>query len=440
MEEAKLKLRFDRRVRQDNSSRQHPRWGNRGVRLDLPTALLLLATACADGGEPVVHVATGIRDSAGITISENAGPEWGGQTPWTVAADPEVTIGTVGGAEEYQLNEVQNAVRLGNGTIAVADGGSNRVRIYDRTGSHLRDIGGGGDGPAEFRMLGSVGRIRGDSIAAWDARSRRITIFDPRGDFSGVTVVRDVPGLVVADHGWFADGSVLITPGLSVAGTRNALPGDRREPVTWMRATRDGTADTLTVLPGREEVVSRHGNTVSIGPVLYGNDSHVFAAENALYGGPSDLPEVQVWSADGRLQRIVRWAAKPRAVSTADRKWVREQARARQERRRALLAQIGGPADQSEEAEPASRDTHPYFDRIVVDTEGELWVRTWAGYGGVQEWLVFDRNGVLQGVVSTPASLEITDIGGDYILGLSRDELDVQQVRLYRIRGREARK
>lgn len=386
-----------------------------------------------------MDVATGIRDSAGITISDNAGPRWGNQTLWTVAAEPEVAIGTVGGPEEYLLNEVQNAIRLGNGTIVVADGGSNRIRIYNGAGAHLRDIGGGGDGPGEFRMLGSVGRIRGDSIAAWDARSRRITIFDPQGDFAGVTMVRDIPGLVVADHGWFADGSALITPGISVAGTRNAMPGDRREPVAWLRAARGGTADTLTVLPGREEVVSRTGNTVHIGPVLFGHDSHVFAAEDAFYGGPSDLPEVQVWSADGRLQRIVRWDAKPRSVSTADRKWVREQARADRERRSALLGMAGGPADQGEEAEPPSRDTHPYFDRIVVDTQGELWVRTWAGYGGAQEWFVFDRNGAWQGTVSTPASLEITDIGEDYILGLSRDELDVQQVRLYRIRGREIR-
>lgn len=62
------------------------------------------------------------------------------------------------------------------------------------------------------------------------------------------------------------------------------------------------------------------------------------------------------------------------------------------------------------------------------------------GYGGEQEWFVFDRTGVWQGVVSTPASLEITDVGEDYILGLARDELDAQQVRLYRIRGRAARK
>ncbi len=251
-----------------------------------------------------------------------------------------------------------------------ANGGSNRIRIYDGAGVHLRDIGGGGDGPGEFSMLGTVGRIRGDSIAAWDARSRRITIFGPQGDFAGVTTVRDVSGFVVVAHGWFAEGSALITPGLTVAGTRNALPGDRREPVAWMRAARGGTADTLTVLPGREEVVTRNGNTVSIGPVLYGHDRHVFAAEDAFYAGPSDLPEVRVWSPDGRLQRIVRWAAKPRAVSTADRKWVREQARARRERRRALLAQIGGPADPGKEAEPPSRDTHPWFDQIVVDTEG----------------------------------------------------------------------
>ena len=53
--------------------------------------------------------------------------------------------------------------------------------------------------------------------------------------------------------------------------------------------------------------------------------------------------------------------------------------------------------------------------------------------------MVFDRKGIWQTTVSTPASLEITDIGADYVLGIVRDELDVQQVRVYRIRGRESR-
>lgn len=46
--------------------------------------------------------------------------------------------------------------------------------------------------------------------------------------------------------------------------------------------------------------------------------------------------------------------------------------------------------------------------------------------------------GVLSVLVSVPAGLEITDIGRDYILGIVRDDLDVEQVRLYRIRGRES--
>jgi len=405
----------------------------------LAAGLLLLTTACAERGESAVQAGTDFRDSAGVTISDNASPQWGKQSPWRVAAEPEVVVGTAGGPEAYRLDDVQNAVRLRRGAIVVADGGSRRIRIYDRAGAHLRDVGRKGNGPGEFGMLGTVGRLRGDSIAAWDARNKRITIFDPDGKFAEVTTVQDVSGFVVIARGWFADGSAVITPGITGARVRAARAGNRREPVAYLLATRTGTVDTLTVLPGREEVVRRSDNAIHIEPVIFGQDSHVFAEGGAFYAGRSDAPEVQVWSADGHLQRIVRWAARPRAVSNADRRWVREQARAERERTNALLAMAGAPADQGDDTEPPSRDTHPYFDRIMVDAKGELWVRTWAGYGAAQEWFVFDRNGAWQGAVSTPASLEITDIGEDYVLGLARDELDVQQVRLYRIRGREIR-
>jgi hypothetical protein len=46
---------------------------------------------------------------------------------------------------------------------------------------------------------------------------------------------------------------------------------------------------------------------------------------------------------------------------------------------------------------------------------------------------VFDRDGLLIGRMEGPEGFEITDSGPDYILGVAKDDLDVERVRLYRL-------
>ena len=46
-------------------------------------------------------------------------------------------------------------------------------------------------------------------------------------------------------------------------------------------------------------------------------------------------------------------------------------------------------------------------------------------------WTVFDPGGRVSGHVETPWELEIYEIGEDYILGHTRDELDVEYVQVW---------
>src|SRR5688572_2268538 len=99
------------------------------------------------------------RDSASVTIVENAAPIWTDSADvWRVQAEPAVTIGVVEGAPEYQLFRVRHALRLEDGAIVVADGGSREIRFYDSAGRHIRSIGGDGEGPGEFRVISLLAR------------------------------------------------------------------------------------------------------------------------------------------------------------------------------------------------------------------------------------------------------------------------------------------
>jgi len=48
-------------------------------------------------------------------------------------------------------------------------------------------------------------------------------------------------------------------------------------------------------------------------------------------------------------------------------------------------------------------------------------------------WLVIDPDGGVLETVDLPEGLRPTDIGEDDVVGVVRDELDIQRVRVYRL-------
>jgi len=390
------------------------------------TSELSSATALAAGG------------SGGVQIVENPGARWGGGLPWRVAAAPALEIGAGGSdGEAGQLHGVQNAIRLEDGAIAIAEGGANRIRIYDRSGRHVRDLGRSGGGPGEFRMLAGIGTVDGRSIAAWDARRKRITHFDPDG-----RVIREVAadarhplGLVSPVVGWFADGTPVITPG---AGARDLLamePGERRASEPYLHVRLDGGLDTVAVLRGQEEFVIRQGPSLSTRPLPFGRASHGAAGADVFFGGESDRFEIRQWPPSGELLRVIRAAIGPRPVTREHLARYEEERQKAGQRRGRLTALLGAfsaaAAAGPEEAELPHRETLPFFDRILVDRSGHLWVKEFGFDSEPGRWQVFAPDGAWLGALSTPAGLRVTDIGRDYVLGVVSDSLGVERVRLY---------
>ena len=68
-----------------------------------------------------------------------------------------------------------------------------------------------------------------------------------------------------------------------------------------------------------------------------------------------------------------------------------------------------------------------------MDDEGNLWVGEYRLQTEDQSWAVFDSNGRFLGVVDTPPNGLVNHIGSDFVLGVWQDELEVEQVRMYRI-------
>jgi hypothetical protein len=93
-------------------------------------------------------------------------------------------------------------------------------------------------------------------------------------------------------------------------------------------------------------------------------------------------------------------------------------------------------------------ETMPYFEGLVGDQVGNLWVRryqnSWAK--GPQYWDVYDQEGSWIALVAIPEGIlpwlarafprprtGILEIGDDYLLLLHRDSLGVRSVSRYRL-------
>ena len=131
---------------------------------------------------------------------------------------------------------------------------------------------------------------------------------------------------------------------------------------------------------------------------------------------------------DGRLLRIIQRDYTPEQVTKDDLQ--------QEQQRRAF-----GSGDQSYlrylsqlMSHPGIPQTRAPFSRIVLDSLSWLWVlRNSNGLASMVPWDVFDSAGVFQCTLPLPASLRITEIGTDFLLGIVVDSTDEEQVRQYTV-------
>jgi hypothetical protein len=408
--------------------------------------LLLVAYASSTGLDPSTlqaQATANVRDSAGVRIVETLRPAWPRGKEWLLASQPALTIGDIEGEDHEVLSLVVGAVRLSDGSIVIGDGSARRIRVYNQAGKHLASFGGPGAGPGEFEVMGLIGRLRGDSIGVWDLYRKRVTIFSKTGQ-PRTGPPATVSGVIVPGIGWLENGSLIVTSSLTPAEAMSAQPGEARHQQHFIRVRPDGRTETVLVLRGQEKMVTRSGRNFAAEPVLFGRNSYLATSANAYVAGESDAFELRRRSWDGRLLTIIRKPGPARKVTAAELSIAQAEAEKARQRslkftaaasRRASATTLLRPSNAG--AELPHRSTHPFFDALLIDATGHIWVREPPVGSAPRAWLVFDPSGAWLGAISVPVSLNLTDIGRDYVLGVHRDELGIESVRLYRLDRRD---
>lgn len=396
------------------------------------TGLVLLALVGAGCASDAPAARAVVRDSAGVTIVENEWVDSSAAPWWAIEPAPAVDIGTVEGSEEETLFQVRGAVRLSDGRIVIANGGTSEVRYYDSTGEHLRTSGRQGGGPGEFQLLSALVPLAGDSVLAVDFRGRRIHVIDPGGEFA-----RDLPAggpessaQVIGrapDGTWVANSNVF--PG----GVDDLTNGLNRRETQYIRLAADGSAvaDTIGRFAGSEtfmQVEQSSGRIVSISilnNLPFRKTTTVILHGDRLYVGTQDAPEIRVHGLDGGLKRIIRTGA-PMPPVTPDliNRWV--------ERRVAAAPPERSDALRQSSLELPAGEIVPPYGTFLVDRTGRLWVQDYPDLAASAPWTVYDVEGSRVGRIVLPPEFRPYDIGEDWILGRETDELEVEHVRLYR--------
>jgi hypothetical protein len=197
----------------------------------------------------------------------------------------------------------------------------------------------------------------------------------------------------------------------------------------------DGTIrDSIGTFHGWEALITirRDAQYVSmaIGDRPFGRTTTVTSVGDGIVVGTPHDYAFEIYAPDGTLRSIVRLARPNAPLTGADIDvYVASQVEdddgsnvMREQRRQA--AELDFP------------DTKPaYASSIRGDAQGNIWV---PGYS-IQDdegprmplWAVFDRGGRYLGELELPRRFRVLEIGADYLLGVWRDELDVEHLRQY---------
>jgi len=349
--------------------------------------------------------------------------------PVQLEGTPLTCVGVVSGDSLHEFDRVVTPFLLPDRRLVVPLAGSREIRLFSLQGEYLASLGGRGEGPGEFSSLGGAWG-RGDTIESFDGDLLRVTRFLPSGEVE-VVVLDRVPSAQSAVPRALSSGWIIF--GVATAGI------GQRDQVALNHFDRTG-AHLGEV--ARFDGMARYdiGNFRGPDPL---SPKTVFAiGGDRLYAGETLSPTLHVFGPDGSPEGEVAWD--PGSSISPEIAYQR------------LAEEVVSRAEPSRAQEVRQRlDAFPRPDRVsvfwatIIDEEGFLWIRPFdplqhalelgmyhrPGVGG--NWLVLSPTGERLSSVSMPSGLEPSSITSDAVVGVLRDELDVESVCVYSLARQE---
>ncbi len=390
------------------------------------SALLLSVAlaACGGGDARTGDVQVQVEDSAGVRIvTYEATPAT--VAPFHLAAEPRYRHGTSPG--DYEFQGINVGRLFPDGGAVVADQWNSDVVVLSPDGTTHEVLAKRGEGPGEVIYPYSMFVLGQDSVLVPDRRLSRLTLFVgdsvahmaslPRSGYLGVAGIGSSGELLLMHR----------TPYRSWFDIEEEwLAGHM-----YRFETETGALDTVASYDHVHRERSGQPRPI-IRPV-----GEVTVATGRFVQTRSDRPEI-IWRLpDGTVRQIVRWRPEPtllteellEPVEAYERMigWLNyEVSDARleeiiQENMARYRAMIGQPV--------------PLFGTPFADADGNIWLPSYrpAYPEEGSPYTVVSPDGEWLGQVETPPRFRILDVTGALVLGVLRDELDIENVSVYEL-------
>ena len=387
--------------------------------------LILSAGLLACGGDtgPTRGVQVQVSDSAGVRIVGYLGvPEV--EPPFTLAEEPIYRHGANPGDYIFQFAD---AGRLfPDGSAVVADW-SGEVVVLSADGTTHDVLARRGEGPGEVISAYAVFVLGQDSVLVPDDRLSRLTLF------VGDSVARIVS---------LPRGHQFGVAGIGSSG--ELLLWNRYAYRSWVDIEEEWLAGHMTLFnteTGALDTVASydHVHRERSGqprPIIrpFGE---VMAAGGRFVQTRTDRPEITWRLPDGTVTRIVRWRPGPNLLT--------EELLEHGEAYNRMIGKMNYGMSEARLEEVIQRDLAryramigqpiPLFGTPFGDADGNVWLPSYrpAYPEEGSPYTVFSPDGEWLGQVETPPRFRILDVTGGLVLGVLRDEMDVQNVVVYEV-------
>jgi hypothetical protein len=360
----------------------------------------VFALGCGD--ESSSAAISEVVDSAGVQIVTHR------SLPSRIGALGESPVRVAGRDDDLTLYQVVGGILRSDGSIVLANAGSNEVLMLDQNGDELRRVGRSGDGPGEFGAISWVQARTDRGFNVGDSRNRRVSAFGPEGDllwtetFNPQTEAPPSPNALAArGFALYAtdEGDLIGFP--TAVAFPDGQPGLLPLTGQLFRYGSDASSpDVLGPLQVIEWYEDPSAGSIPLGNLLGGSRLEYSGHSGRLAYTEGSSFSVEVLD-DGVRTMSIR-EARPRVPFEPD----------------SVPSNVSHIADSL----PAYRD-------VAVDSEHRIWVRAPLNGNGVEtEWRVFDEAGAWVGSVRLSENAALLDANGGQLLLLTRDELDVESV------------
>ena len=300
------------------------------------------------------------------------------------------------------------------------------VRVFRDDGMYLTDIGASGEGPGEYRILGSVVTGPADSVYLWNPLTDRVLIYSPN-DYAFVrhaTVADEGAKQATSLTGILNDGWIMtIGLGPFLEADDGSMSVNDDNIYELRRVSLDGSyaPEVIAELRLDEWIYStEEDGSFHWVPLPFGRFGRwLFGPDELIYYGWSDSIRIEVMSVTGIVQNIITHNHQSVPIADAE-----------------LEAEQPEPGSIYEEmlARRKPHTTKPAYETFLVDDIGNVWIKLSNAEGAQDaDWLILDHESNAVGMAALPVAVDLNVVRDNHAYGVVQEEGGSPMVVVYEI-------